>query len=146
MTEARIIEKPKRFARVDEVKKYVGQEILDDDHRFWILGDPMLAEADGQSIEVPTGFTTDGASVPGWAQALTAWGPWEEPQRWGGILHDWMYSTKGVRKSHSDRVFRAVLKSEDANWLKRKLMYAAVVVGGGPAYKRNQARGPRIFV
>jgi hypothetical protein len=43
------------------------------------------------------------------------------------------------------RRFRAVLVSEGAGWLRRKLMYAAVVIGGGPAYRSDQARGPRIF-
>jgi hypothetical protein len=37
------------------------------------------------------------------------------------------------------------LTSEGAGWLKRRLMYLAVVVGGGPAYRADQARGPRIF-
>ena len=39
----------------------------------------------------------------------------------------------------------AVLASEGASSWKRKLMYAAVVVGGWRAYRTDQARGPRIF-
>ena len=146
MLVAKILSRPDHFDRVDRVKTVVGQPVLPGDDRFWILGEPLVLVADGQHIEVPTGFTTDGASVPSWAQRLTGWEPWEPPQRWGGIVHDWLYTQKGVRKSYADRVFRAVLRSEGAGWRKRNLMYAAVVIGGGPAYEADQARGPRIFV
>ena len=146
MVTARITTKPGRFDRVDRVKAVVGEEILDGDDRFWILGEPLFAEVDDDVIEVVVGFTTDGASVPRWAQRVTRWKPWEDPQRWAGIVHDWMYSTRGVEKRHADRVFHAVLVSERAGWLKRKLMFAAVVIGGGPASAANQQRGPRIFV
>jgi hypothetical protein len=44
---------------------------------------------------------------------------------------------------YADDVFRAVLASEGAGWLRRKLMYVAVVIGGGKAYRSDQARGPR---
>jgi hypothetical protein len=146
MVTARIVERPERFDRVDRVKEAVGQPVLPGDDRFWILGDPLVVLVDGERIEIPTGFTTDGASVPGWAQALTRWGPWKDPQRWAGVVHDWLYSQPGVSKSHADQVFRAVLASEGASRLKREAMYAAVVVGGWRAYRADQARGPRIFV
>ncbi len=146
MLNARILAKPRHFDRVDRVKAVVGQEILPGDDRFWILGEPLVVQVGDERIEIPTGFTTDGASVPGWAQRLTRWKPWEDPQRWAGIVHDWLYSQPGVTKRHADDAFRAVLASEGAGWLRRRLMYVAVVVGGGPAYRSNQERGPRIFV
>lgn len=145
MLTAKIISKPEKFDRVDRVKAVVGQEILPGDDQFWILGDPLVVQVGDEQIVIPTGFTTDGASVPGWAQRITMWKPWDDPQRWAGIVHDWLYSQPGVSKSRADEIFHAVLVSEGAGWLRRKLMYAAVVVGGGPAYRSNQARGPRIF-
>jgi hypothetical protein len=145
MLTARIISKPERFDRVDRVKAAVDEVPEPGDDDFWILGDPLVVQVGDELIEIPTGFTTDGASVPGWAQRVTGWRPWDDPQRWAGIVHDWLYAQPGVSKSHADNAFRAVLDSEGADWLRRKLMYAAVVVGGGPAYRSNQARGPRIF-
>ena len=145
MLTAMIISKPERFDRVDRVKAAVGEEVLPGDDRFWILGDPLVAQVGDERLEIPAGFTTDGASVPGWAQRITNWRPWEDPQRWAGIVHDWLYAQPGVTKRHADAVFRGLLSSEGAGWLKRKLMYAAVVIGGGPAFRANQARGPRIF-
>ena len=85
MLSARIVERPARFDRVDRVKAAVGQPVLPGDDRFWILGDPLVAQVDGgERIEVPVGFTTDGASVPDWAQTLTGWEPWEDLKRWAG--------------------------------------------------------------
>ena len=131
-----------RYARVDLVKQAVGQTVLADDHRFWILGDPLVVTvSDGTRVEVEVGFTTDGASVPEWAQRITAWKPWDEPQRWAGIVHDWLYCQQGTSKAFGDKVFHGVLMSEKAGWFKTKIMYAAVVVGGADAYHRNQANG-----
>lgn len=147
MTTAVIETRPDNFDRVDRVKQAVGRPVLPGDEMFWILGGPLVVVANGnERITVPTGFTTDGASVPRWAQRLTGWGRWEEPQRWGGITHDWMYTQRGTTKSHADNVFRAVLKAEGASKFTREVMWAAVVVGGGPAYRSNQAQGPWVFV
>lgn len=146
MVTAKIIQRPERFDRVDRVKAVVGDEILPGDDRFWILGTPLTVLEGDREIVISTGFTTDGASVPTWAQRITRWRPWEDPQRWAGIVHDWLYSSPGATKRYADLVFRAVLKSEGAGWVRRRVMYAAVVVGGGRAYRANQARGPRIFV
>jgi hypothetical protein len=143
---AKIVSTPARFDRVDRVKRAVGQQVLPGDDRFWILGDPLIVEVGNERIEVPVGFTTDGASVPRLAQKLTGWDPWTDPQRWAGVVHDWLYSQPNVSKSHADSVFRALLAAQGASRLKRDLMYAAVVAGGWLAYRRDQERGPRIFV
>jgi hypothetical protein len=143
---AQIVQRPARFDRVDRVKEAVGQPVLPGDDRFWILGDPLIVEVEGgERIEVPVGFTTDGASVPGWAQPLTGWDPWADPQRWAGVAHDWLYTQRGVSKEHADDVFRAVLRAEGANAFKREAMYLAVKLFGGPAYREDQAEGPHIF-
>ena len=147
MTTAQILERPERFDRVDRVKEVAGEPVLPGDDKFWILGDPLVVLIDGaERIEVPVGFTTDGASVPDWAQKLTGWGPWEPPQRWAGIVHDWLYSTKGVTKAHADAVLRALLLAEGAKSFKAEVMFLAVVVGGWGAYKSDQEHGPRIYV
>ncbi len=149
MTIAKILERPERFDRVDRVKEVTGEPVLPGDDKIWILGDPLVVLVDGtERIEVPVGFTTDGASVPDWAQTITGWGPWEPPQRWAGIVHDWLYSTKGVTKAHADAVLRAVLLAEHGGWFKAEIMFLAVVIGGGAAYRADQAKGPesRVFV
>lgn len=147
MITAVIVERPIHFDRVDRVKRAVGQPVLPGDDKFWILGEALVVVVDGhERITVARGYTTDGASVPEWAQWLTGWQRWEEPQRWGGIVHDWMYTQRGTTKAHADNVFRAVLESEGTSRYKREIMWAAVVVGGGPAYRASQKKGPYIYV
>ncbi len=149
MTTASIISRPTddQFARVDQVKIAVGDTPLPGDERFWILGVPLEVRVDNtEDVVVVKGFTTDGASVPDWAQRLTGWEPWADPQRWAGIVHDWLYAQRGYGRHRADRVLRAVLASEGADWLRRHVMYLAVRIGGGDAYAATQQRGPRIFV
>jgi hypothetical protein len=145
MVQARFLQRPERFDRVDRVKEAVGEPVLPGDDRIWILGDPLVVEVDGRDrIEVPVGFTTDGASVPALARWLTGWGSWDEPQRSAAIVHDWLYTQRGVPKAYGDDVFEALLAAGGTSWLKRKAMYLAVKLGGGAAYRRDQAEGPHI--
>jgi len=146
--EAHIVERPSTFDRVDRVKELAGQTVCSGDDRLWILGDRLVAVVgDGPDrIEVPKGFTTDGASVPRLAQIATGWGRWEDPQRWAAIVHDWSYCARGVPKSYSDHVFRDLLRAEGASRFKTESMYGAVTVGGWLAYRIDQRQGPSIWV
>lgn len=142
---AEIVERPDTFDRVDRVKRVADEPVLPGDDRLWILGSPLVVEVDGQMFTVPTGFTTDGASIPRVGQWLTGWDPWEPPQRWAAIVHDWLYCDRGVSKGFTDRTFLAVLVSEGANLWQQYVMFGAVVVGGWPAWKTDQLAGPRIY-
>lgn len=170
MITAQIVQRPQSFARVDMVKiaAYVHGTSTDPvqkgDDRLWILGGPLavnLLAANGDRVDtviVPKGFTTDGASVPYLAQLLTGWRPWDEPQRWGAIVHDWLYSCNGLpvpghidlgdlpaaSKPGADQAFRAVLRGAGARWLRHTVMYWAVRLFGGHAYRVDQATGPTI--
>lgn len=148
---AAILERPATFDRVDRVKALTGQELHDGDDRTWILGGPLvfqLMQGPGlaPTYTVPRGFTTDGASVPRLAQLLTGWYPWDEPQRWGAIVHDWMYCRPRTAKSYADAAFRAVLLDVGASPFRAQAMYAAVRLFGGHAYRTDQASGPAIYV
>lgn len=144
---ATIIERPDNFDRVDRIKKEItGEKVLPDDHRYWILGGPLIVEVDGVLHTVPEGFTTDGASIPKPGQWLTGWDPWEPPQRWAAIVHDFLYCASGIAKKYADGAFRAVLIDEGANWYQHTVMYMAVKFFGSPAYHVDQALGPMIYV
>ncbi len=131
------------FARVDLVKQAVGQEVLEGDDENWILGRDLVVETgDGETITVPMGFTTDGASIPGIARFLTGWGKFEGPQRWAGIVHDWLYYQDGYDRKRADQIFRDILRAEGASRFKTAAMYWAVRLFGGPAYRANQSRDP----
>jgi len=130
-----------QFARVDRVKREVGQAVLPGDDRNWILGEPLVVDiGDGEVITVPLGFTTDGASVPAAVQRLTFWHPFEGPQRWAGIVHDWLYYQDGYDRKRADEIFREILRAEGASSFRTMAMYWAVRVFGKRAYNTNQAR------
>ena len=136
------------FARVDHVKQAVGQQVLPGDDESWILGRPLVvALDDGETVTVPLGFTTDGASIPRIARTLTGWGKFEGPQRWAGIVHDWLYYQPGYDRKRADQVFRDILSAEGASRFKTAAMYWAVRLFAGPAYRSNQSRdvGDRIW-
>ncbi|QBQ74834.1 tail assembly-like protein [Caudovirales GX15bay] len=146
--QAIVVERPSTFDRVDHVKEAVGEEVLLGDDQLWILGDQLVVDVDDgdDKVTVPKGFTTDGASIPKIAQWMTGWTPWDEPQRWAAITHDWLYTQRGVGKLYADRVFRSVLESEGAPAFKRNVMFIAVVIGGWPAYFTDQRTGPSVWV
>lgn len=142
---ATIIERPATFDRVDRVKWAVGHQVLRGDDKLWILGSDLIYEVNGVRRKVPTGFTTDGASIPGVGQVLTGWKQWDEPQRWAAIVHDYLYCERNVIKAYADAAFRALLIAEGANWWMNTAMYWAVKLGGGQAYLTDQAAGPMIY-
>jgi hypothetical protein len=159
-----ITERPETFDRVDRVKEVVGEPVLPGDDRLWILGGPLVIELSIPQTTIPArhvvprGFVTDGASVPYLAQLITGWRPWDEPHRWGAIVHDWLYCMNGrwhiltgaaapyplVSKPYADLAFRAVLKAAGATAFRAETMYRAVQLFGGPAYRADQATGPTI--
>jgi hypothetical protein len=138
-----IISRPsdEQFARVDRVKQAVGQPVLPGDDRNWILGEELVVDmGDGEIITVPMGFTTDGASIPAAVQRLTRWRPFEGPQRWAGIIHDWLYYQDGYDRKRADQIFRDILRAEGAGRFRTAAMYWAVRLFGKAAYDSNQER------
>lgn len=143
--QATILRRPPTFDRVDRVKEVTGQPLCAGDDKLWILGGAMVVEIDSVSITIPRGFVTDGASVPSFAQWLTGWHPWDEPHRWGAILHDWLYCCPTVAKIYADLAFRETLRAAGATQFRSSVMYWAVRVGGWPAYFADQRQGPLII-
>lgn len=131
------------------MKVAVGEPVLPGDDRLWILGQDLVVSVYNGTqdlITVPMGFTTDGASIPPLVTWVTRWGPWDAPQRWAAIVHDWLYTQRGTVRKVADLVFLAVLKAEGAGWWRRHVLYWGVRVGGWKAFKSDQASGPLIFV
>lgn len=145
---ARILQYPEYFDNVARIKTEVThQPVIPGDDEAWILGSPLVVEINGlEQVDVPIGFTTDGASVPPFAQVFTGWAKWEPPQKFPAIVHDFLYCKPGIPKHRADLVFRALLQEEGAHLFQVWIMYLAVVIGGGWAYRADQESGPAIFV
>lgn len=74
-------------------------------------------------VEVPTGFSTDGASVPRLPGAwLIAGGVANRP----AVVHDWLYATQRFPRYICDRVFAEAMACEGVGFWRRGLMWAAV--------------------
>lgn len=87
-------------------------------------------------LTVPAGFHTDFASIP-----RIAWryiDPEDPAILFASVIHDYLYSLKGVlptsqeyTRKQADEVLVEAMAACGARWDQRKIVYAAVRVGGG---------------
>lgn len=89
---------------------------------------------------VPPGYVTDFASIPGFAKLLfPPFGSWAE----GAVVHDWIYDVGPQgQKAEADRIFKEALTDMHVGNLRKTLMFWAVRVGGGGAYREAERRNP----
>lgn len=89
---------------------------------------------------VPKGYVTDFASIPGFAKMFfPPFGDWAE----AAVIHDWLYDVgeKG-KKQEADRIFRVAIDEQSKGRTSSTIMYWAVSVGGGSAYRDAERRDP----
>lgn len=85
-------------------------------------------------IVVPAGFIWDGGSVPRIF--------WELVDPWGSaskayLLHDWLYHTQERSRLVSDAILMEAMEVLGVGFIKRKVIYRAVRMFGGIAWKNN---------
>ena len=90
-------------------------------------------------ITVPTGFLTDGASVPRvfW-NIFDPFGPFFP----AGIIHDFLYSRASDHhfdcdRATADRLFKEAMFNSGIGWVTRETIYRAVRIGGWRSYKKR---------
>lgn len=104
--------------------------------REWVLMSEFSVSIDSESgdppvvFNIPVGFKTDLASVP---RTPLVWLLFGSEARRAAILHDWLYVHKFPR-ALADDIFYAAMEGEVPTW-KRKIMWAAVRLGGGAYYR-----------
>ena len=85
-------------------------------------------------IIVPTGFLTDGASVP-----RMFWNIFNPvgPTFPAAVIHDFLYSKHNTEYSReeSDRIFKEAMFNLGIGWATRETVYRAVRMFGGPSFK-----------
>lgn len=93
---------------------------------FKVTWDRGLTET--VEFEVPAGFQTDLASIPrGFRSIIPQVGKHLQP----AIAHDFSYDgNTDLSKADADLLFLEGMKSTGVWWLRRRIMYAAVRVGG----------------
>ena len=109
------------------------------DGKNWRLAEPLpyrLGDTE-HVIEVPQGFVTDFASVP-----QIAWSVMSPTDRYGraGIVHDFLYWDQGCTQEEADKIMLLGMIETDVNGVQRTLIYAALRIGGEPAWKDNATK------
>lgn len=119
-----------RVLRVDERIDLHWDNARED----WVLHAPISAswQSDTRSwhFTVPAGFHTDLSSIPRWARSII---PQVGRQNRASILHDWAYEdgVPGMTRAEADQMFLDVMELDGVGWLRRRVMYRAVRLGGG---------------
>lgn len=100
----------------------------------WRLLSPLVYQSDaaGKVITVPTGFTTDLASVPRLPVVFLLFGATSSE---AAVVHDYLYQTGEVSRSTADAVLREASCLTGVPPWRRWPMWAAVRVFGGTRWK-----------
>lgn len=108
------------------------------DGNTWVLrkefGYDIGKKGSGNSIDVPIGFMTDFASVPGLFRFLVS--------KWGKhgnatVIHDYCYWTQERSRKESDKIFKEAMEVSGVKAWRKMLVYLAVRWFGGFAWKGN---------
>lgn len=126
--------------------KVMGAEQFEDtllvtpmaDGKRWRVAQTFRYETDaGLLVEIPTGFTTDFASVPRFLWPIVP--PFGKYTR-AATVHDWLYDQhrKGLAhysKAYADAVFLEALQDCGCGWWTSTVMWLGVRIGGRRAWK-----------
>lgn len=115
-------------------------EALDDGYHWKLLEAFVydIGELGGaDNIVVPAGFVTDMGSVPHFLWGIID--PWGKASK-AFLIHDFLYETRLRSRLVSDAILLEGMEVLGVNWLKRKLIYNGVRIGGWFAW--NKKRGP----
>lgn len=126
---------------------FVGRlELTPIGRRRWELLAPLMylaTDAGAGAVIVPAGFTTDFASIPRalWWLYLPYGDTWGE----AAVIHDWLYATQLLEewqfpRKWADQMFLEGMTVLGANWFRRTVMYQAVRLCAGAAWKKHAKR------
>lgn len=91
-------------------------------------------EHSDDKIRVPAGFKTDFASVPRIFWMII---PRDGRYTAAAVLHDYMYHTQTRSRDVADKIFLEAMGVLGVPWLRKRLMYRAVRVGGWIGWNRR---------
>lgn len=104
------------------------------DGENWVLTQPLdyMDDKLKKGVVVPAGFITDFASIPrGLWNLFPRTGPWGP----AAVVHDFMYRYAIFDKATADLIFLHAMEDLKIGWFTRRLIYRAVRIFGGGAYK-----------
>ena len=94
----------------------------------WQLTKPLIYETLlGNTVTVPEGFISDGASIPRFFWGLIG-SPWSEKYGRAAVLHDFLCLQPNYPRKQADMIFLEAMQELGVSWWLRNLMYWAVRV------------------
>jgi hypothetical protein len=107
-----------------------------DGRQLWLVMSDFVYQSDvaGVTITVPERFVTDFASVPRIPFVYDKLG--DIAQR-PAVIHDYLYSKGELPRDMADKVLLEAMELTEISWVKRKLIYLGVRLGGAGHYMRN---------
>lgn len=105
------------------------------ERRYWIFYDQQHRGFEGATLryEVPKGYGTDLASVPGLFRSLAS----KVDAIEASVIHDHAYEFKTLPRQVADELMLAVMVASRKSWFKRNLMWFGVRLGGWAVYRRR---------
>ena len=109
------------------------------DSRIFRLGHYYRVLTSFGTVTIPTGFETDGASIPrAFWNILQPFGPYFP----AAILHDFLYSKGSDNHFQTDReeadyLFKEAMFNVGIGWVQRETIYRAVRLFGWRSYKKR---------
>lgn len=106
------------------------------DGRHMTLLEPLVyVTAAGETITVPAGAETDGASIPRWL--------WDAAPPFGAywlacVLHDWLYRQTHRAREECDALLLEAMVSLGVPSVIREAIYRAVRLGGAGACEKDR--------
>ena len=87
-----------------------------------------------ETILVPEGFVTDGASIPRIFWRLIG-SPFQPRYMRAALVHDFLYKNGLLTRRKADDIFRAFLLADEVGRVLASVMWIALRVGGSRNYK-----------
>lgn len=108
-----------------------------DGNVFVLTGDLVYRiEKTGKIITVPSGFVTDFASVPWYAQSvISVVGKHSVP----AVVHDFLYWEQTCTREEADNILAEAMQEYDSPWYQISAVYWSVRAGAGSAWTENAA-------
>lgn len=118
--------------------KFIAIKRESDGEVFVELLAPLRVQTRKGLVEIPTGFISDGASIP----KLVRWAagdPFALAYLPAAIVHDALYRKNfldHIKRKHADLIFRDLLLNSDVTTWKIPAFYGAVASFGWRSYKK----------
>lgn len=108
----------------------------------WSLMADWSVYLGGHWFRLPSGFVTDGASIPRFLWRLCGT-PMDVPRLYAALVHDWLYSggDPDATRADADLVYREILVALDYPRIKAYIEYYALrLLGGSHWHNRKELK------